>query len=342
MTPGHQVFARARDLPEDWDKLVDGNPHLGRPYLEHAEKTHPCSQRYVLFRDDTGAVDGILMWHRQEVDIFTMSGLPLKWMLSINCVSPTASVSDPGISFRASARGRIEDYFKSLPGLTVALNLDPAVLPFSGWVSLDHLPGCDMAISWHSFDDYLAGMRSPYRRRCRLALRRSRSLTPRVLQDNAQFTEEMYALYEQVHRRAAHTLEKLGRAYFAGAFGKIAVFEDGDGRPRAFAQTYRHGDTYTFGFGGIDYSTQPRYDTYLRMLLWIVEDAIGAGCRHLKLGQTAEDAKCRLGAVPAPRTLQLRHSNPIAQACFRKLGFLLAEAQNARAYHVFRLEEGPA
>lgn len=336
MIPGPRIFERVRDLPADWDRCAAGNPHLNRFFLQHAEHSHPCDQRYVVFRDPSNSIDAILVWHRQSVNLFTLAGLPLSWRVTINCVSPPASVSDPGFASAPSARARIRSYLETLPGLTVILNLDAEFAPFPAWVALPLLPGFVLPLAWKSFGEYLSGMRSSYRRRCRLALNRSLPLVPRVLEDNAaQFTGDMYRLYEQVHDRAAHKLEKLTHDYFAGKFGRIVVFEDRAGRARGFAQTYRDGDIYTFGFGGLDYSVLTRFDTYQRILLWIIEDAIKSGCRVLKLGQTAEDAKCRLGAVPIPLNLNLRHSHPLVQACFRKIAFLLAKASQARAYHVF-------
>lgn len=332
----YRQYDSIAQVPVMWDLIAANNYHLTRKYLYHAESSQPCQQRYIAFYNEFGKMNGVLLYHRQKVNLLTLAHLPWEFNVSFNCVSPPASVSDPAISITNTSKQRAVDYLSSLNGLTILLNLPADFSDFPGWVRLPLLPVSILPLRWGSFEEYILAQRSSYRRRCRQALQKGAGLIPRRLANKKDsFTSEIYSLYEQVHAHADHKIEKLSKAYFQGDHGDIIVFEDSLRKARGFVQVYKNGDEYIFGFTGMDYTVRDRYDTYFRMLLWLVEDAIRSRCSTLILGQTSEDAKGRLGAHTVQTYLMLRHSNSFIHSLLKLISPCLAPGRAIPAHHVF-------
>ena len=88
-------------------------------------------------------------------------------------------------------------------------------------------------------------------------------------------------------------------------------------RPVGFVQMIENGAELVFAFVGLDYDCNATYDIYHNLLLRMVAYAIDGGFERLELGQTAEDAKLRLGGRYRPLRMHMRHSNPLLNAVVR-------------------------
>ena len=78
----------------------------------------------------------------------------------------------------------------------------------------------------------------------------------------------------------------------------------------AFFQLLENGPELIFEFAGMDYALAPRYDAYVRVLLEIVRYGIENDFERIDFGQTAEDAKLKIGCVYEHLFVLAHHSNP--------------------------------
>lgn len=62
---------------------------------------------------------------------------------------------------------------------------------------------------------------------------------------------------------------------------------------------------------GINYALRDRYEAYHNSLFSIITTAMELGYSTVDLGQTAEVAKMRVGALPQERRMFMYHKNPL-------------------------------
>lgn len=172
--------------------------------------------------------------------------------------------------------------------------------------------------NWHSFDDYLAAMKTKFRVKARKAFTQSASI--RIEEVNLKNIDEqlpkMTALYEKVASNAAFNLgnfnletykdlkEKLGDAYILKTYwieDKIVGFISGVINKKSL-------DAH---FVGIDYQLNREHAIYQRMLYGYVEIAIEKRLNTINFGRTASEIKSSVGAVPQDLTMYLRHKKTI-------------------------------
>jgi predicted N-acyltransferase len=172
--------------------------------------------------------------------------------------------------------------------------------------------------NWHSFDDYLAAMKTKFRVKARKAFTQSASI--RIEEVNLKNIDEqlpkMTALYEKVASNAAFNLgnfnletykdlkEKLGDAYILKTYwieDKIVGFISGVINKKSL-------DAH---FVGIDYQLNREHAIYQRMLYGYVEIAIEKRLNTINFGRTASEIKSSIGAVPQDLTMYLRHKKTI-------------------------------
>lgn len=176
------------------------------------------------------------------------------------------------------------------------------------------LPFYSLPIHWRSFGEYLQAMRSSYRHQALATLRvRDRAgLLLRTVEHFDADCPQLFALYEQVMDRAPVQMERLNLRFFQGldrVFGhrSRALFIERQGEILASAILLDGPHVSTFLLAGIDYSRSREHQAYLNLVLAIVEDAISRGARLLRLGQTSDRLKARVGAEAEPRLVFLRH-----------------------------------
>ncbi|MDP3487320.1 MAG: GNAT family N-acetyltransferase [Bacillota bacterium] len=305
----------ADNLPAEWDLCVKSYPHLLRASLGVLERTNPCSQKYVAFLNQAGTIDSAMVLYRLKLNLLTYSSLSLP--VEVTMVGIPCSVAAPGYIAGEQTRAEFESYVSAVNGLVVILNSEGDLF-LPAWSQGVTLPSCRLRLSHSSFAEYLGSMRSHYRYRYRTALKKGRPLHAERLEDNGSFGDDLYALYEQVYEKSGFKLEKLPITFFQQAEADIYVF-NALGVPVGFVQLKQHAAEMQFLFGGIDYSQSSKYDTYVNMLLFIVQESIARKCKQIDFGQTAEDAKAKLGCKLHGKFMYVRHSNALLNLCLRQL-----------------------
>lgn len=323
----------AADLPPAWDALAGDNYALRRPFLAALETGNPCGQAYHLFHRPDGRLDSIVVTcvaPGLNLAMYT----PLTWRIRATLLHLPLSVTRPGYVLGSATRDEVERWVRSLFGYVVILN----------WAAAGTLAGAargamswqiSLRLRWRSFEDYLGAMRSGHRHRCRLAARRGRGLRFRFLADNAAFDERLHALYLRVNRRSRIRVETLGIDFFRAPVSRIAVCEHG-AEQLGFIQLVENGTELVFAFIGYDEARNREHDIYLNLLLFMIRYAIERGFATLEMGQTAEDAKLKLGGDSTPLSVLIRHSNPLLHRAVALLLPRIGYRPPPDAFRVFR------
>lgn len=181
-----------------------------------------------------------------------------------------------------------------------------------GFLEAPSLPTFVLPLRWRSLDAYLDSMRAGYRRQAVATLRAGEQagLTTRIEPDFASECPRLFALYGQVMDRAPVQLERLNLAFFerlAALPDSRALLLEQDGALVACAVLLRSGGLETFLLAGIDYARNRESQAYLNLVLAVVGAAIASGAGALRLGQTSEHLKTRLGGEAEARLVYLRH-----------------------------------
>jgi hypothetical protein len=321
---------QAVDLPPFWDDLVKGNVYMSRQFLQFMESVNNCNQEYGLCYQDKKPVACFVVF-KKKYDLFTFTDL-INLPVEISFIYLPLSVSEAGIKFNLD----IGDQLKTINGLKIILNTHDDE-DLSNFVKGNHLPTCVMDISWESLEEYFAALRSNYRHRCKKALKVGKSIEKRLLENTQEFSREMYGLYEQVYDNSKYKLEKLEYGFFKNDFSKIIVFEVDD-HPEAFVQLIENGDQLIFEFGGFNYQNNHRYDLYANMLLTILEYGINNKFKKIDFGQTAEDAKLKLGCYLDKKFLLISHSNRFLNFLLKRTIALISYKQKRYDFNPFRKE----
>lgn len=328
--------ARIAEMPAVWD-TVAGDSLLERRALECLETVNPCGQRYACAIGAPATPPALAVIYRHRLNLLTFGprGPRLRWPVRI--VGPPLSVATAGLAGADGVtRSALLAHLRAQPGLTLALNTEAGRLD-DDFIAGPTLPTYRLAIAWDSFADYLAALRSPYRRRVRRALARGAALTVESPADPAAFDAAWHNLYLNVYRRSRYPLECLTADYFRRYPAELAMFRTADGRPAGFAQFRRAGDRLWFLFGGLDDALRDACDTYWNLLLHLVRVGIERGCREVDFGQTAGTAKQRLGCRRVPLFMHATHRGALARRILRRLAPVLSHTPVAEeVLHVFR------
>ena len=203
---------------------------------------------------------------------------------------------------------------KDLPGEAPGA---AAALGSLGFVPMPTEPDMvlELPVTWASFDDYLASLKTRYRRSVLRVARRidGAGYTVERLPGAAveRYQDRLQALYRQVHDAARLRLARAPASYLpalariAGDRLRCTVVRRGS-ELAAFVTTLRDGDTAVGYHLGFDRRLAACLPLYPRLLHATLADALALGCRRLSLGRTALDSKARLGASPVPLTVWLR------------------------------------
>ena len=193
-------------------------------------------------------------------------------------------------------------------------NLFAAALGASGFFSVPSQPGCKLDIHWHDWPDYQGSLRAGYRRQLRLDRRAMEGVGLRFEHGSGLLPDiaTVHRLYGQVMARATLKMEVLPEHFFRllgqAASGRLhsIVGYLGD-RPVANAILLWQPPACHFLLAGLDYAALRPGHVYQNLVTEVVRTAITLGAEHLELGQTSCDFKGRLGALPTPRFIWLKH-----------------------------------
>ena len=304
----------AKDLPPEWDVLCKNNIYMSKSFMEHMEKVNYCNQSYHLFYKNGNLYTGFMMFERKfNLFIFTDKH-------KINCpmkfIYLPLSVSHPSIIFNED-KTELNAVLKKIKGIKIIINVDKEEL--DGFTKGNYLPICTLENKWKSFDEYLQSMRASYRRRINQAIKKGQDIEYEFLNNNSDFTDEMYDLYEQVFNHSQYSLEKLNADFFRNDISKILLLKINK-KVEAFIQIieYKNNDMLIFEFCGYNYDIAKDYDIYHNMLIKITEYAINNGFKYIQFGQTAYDAKLKFGAQMHRNYFLLAHSNKFLNWLIKK------------------------
>ncbi len=331
-----QVVEHAADLHPGWDTLCTSLLQR-RALLHHYEMTNPCGQRYYCLFRGGRPVAGAVVYSTVQNLLTFLGDLPSP--VALNVVGLPVSVPAAGLVGDPSWASRLlESVFAAESGFVLALNLEPDQA-IHGATSLRLLPDMVFRNRFGSLDDYGESLRSTWRRRMKRSRRRFRGVET-VRTGCSSFTPAHHALYLDVIDHATERLETLGLGFFQGLprpLELVSCFHGG--RLLGWRIVLAEGRRFTFVLGGHDYALNPRYDIYFNNLLGVLADGMACGAREIELGQTAEDAKARIGAQPVETRMLLRHGNPVVDRLLRVASPLLAYRRRPPVYRVFRKEE---
>ena len=301
-----EVFLHARQLPDEWDVICEHNYALKKDFLHYMELTNPCSQRYYLFRDQNQKIDSIFMTFKKKKHNLSMFA-KFNFYVDVTMIYVPLSIANCALILGENTKSEVEKAIKKIKGCKLILNLKEDI----GFKNVSFGLTCSNIIfdlKWTSFDDYIASLRSNYRHRYKKALTKGADITYTLLNDNSSFDDHLYSLYEQVFNSSRIQVEKLPKAFFQGDISRIIVAKK-DERSIAFIQMIENNEELVFAFVGIDYQVNQEYDLYINMLLKMVEYAIDNGFKRIDLGQTADEAKLKLGGHYQTLYAIVHHTN---------------------------------
>ena len=329
-----ETYLQATDLPDDWDNSTQDNPYLKKEFLIFLDQVDQSDKSYHLFRNKQGDIDSQFIRHRRTGYNLTMF-TRFKSSLKMNFIYMPVSVARPGLILGSETAKEALSYIKSIKGWKMILNLpENTYLPdFSKGPTC---PRCVLTLKWSSFEHYLASMRSAYRRRYLQAFKKSAPLNIYFLPDNKDFSFELYQLYEKVYERSPYKLEKLTWDFFKSERFKVIVLEK-DQQPYGFVQFLANGTELIFEFVGFNHEQNHEYDIYIRLLLEIVRYGLKNGFKTIDFGQTADEAKLKLGARYETLYAFLHHHNPIINYLAKRTSpYLGYKALDDSQFHVFK------
>jgi predicted N-acyltransferase len=168
-----------------------------------------------------------------------------------------------------------------------------------------------LEIHWRSFDDYVADMRSGYRRRVKLNLARiaDKDIRSELLDDFSHLSEQFVEQWTHLYDNATeYKREVLTRAFYDNINhlpnAKALVFYK-RGRMIAHCLLLFEGDVLRWMYVGKDGAEAE--DLYPFMLYEMVRHAIAANMRWVKLGITTYIAKTDIGAEMVPLFMYMKH-----------------------------------
>ena len=290
---------------------------------------NPLSQRYYFI--EKGGSYAFFTVYTNKMDLFTFGRARL--MMKIQTVAFPCSLSCGG--YITNDLQFMLGYIKTIRGCKLVLNL-PEPASIKGMSRGETLPTCKLTLlPCHTDTEaYLNSLRSPYRRRINLAVKKCGDITVRQINDGSI---NIHPLYLQTFSRSDYKLEQLEQVFFDRVEGDRLVFMK-NGEPAGFVLLKQNGSELVFMLCGMDY----RYETadlYYYMLLRIVDYAIAHGCSTIDFGQTSEKTKLKFGAVLEKRFFCAHHSNPLLNLAAMAGKHILEYKYSFPEFHVFKGEK---
>ncbi len=323
-----EIFRVLRKSPAVRKELGEELPYpFSEEMLTLLKKGNPLPQRYYFI--ESGDRFAFFTVYDNRMDLFTFGRARL--FMNIQTIAFPCSLSSGG--YITNDPGFMLGFIKSIKGCKLVLNV-PERIKVKGMSCGETLPTCILTIpdGVKNIGGYINCLRSPYRRRLNLALKRCGDVDMELIKDGSC---NIYPLYLQTFERSDYKLEQLGSEFFDRVEGDRLVFSR-DGSPIGFVLLKKNGNELIFLLCGMDYE----YDTadlYYMMLLKIVEYAIENGCRTIDLGQTSEKTKLRFGAVLEKRYFYAHHTNPFLNLFAVAGRHLLEYKYDFPTYNVFKV-----
>ena len=334
------------DPKEMFDYLSDTpvRKRLSNPFtlemLTLLKESNPFKQTYYYI--EQGESYAFFFLYESRMNIMTLG--KSEWMMNVATIGFPCSFSNGG--YITNDLSFLLSYCKRLKGGKLILNVESPV-KMKGMGYGETLPTCvlDLRANHTSLDEYVNSLRSPYRRRIRLALKRCSEiemLHEELTKEKNDIPEhDLYPLYLNTYNKSEYKLECLTKEFFDKCEGHRIVFLK-ENKPVGFVLLHEDSEKLSFLFCGMDYeafeekNSVTNADLYFCMLLHIVEYAIERGCKTIDFGQTSELTKMKFGAHLEKRYFYAQHTNPFLNL-FAILGKGLLEYKyNFPDFNVFR------
>ena len=325
----HTVLA----IPDEWDNLATCF-YQKKQFLLHSQNWNRCNQRYYLAYEDNRLVAGAVVY-TLKLNLFTYSKFTLRVKMQITGIP--CSVSCQGlIGNNQYAYELLEHIFSVEKGLCLALNLENTTGISRRIVVGKTVPAIVLKNNFSDWEEYLNKIRSDYRHRLRLVEEKSKDLK---FQRGTclRFNEKMYYQYLQVFDKSEAKLERLNLNFFKFLPDEfcLTTITIKDNLLGWFITLYADQKLYFF-LGGLDYSLNEEYATYLRLLEEIIQLGIKLNVESIDLGQTAEEPKMRLGGENHKLYLAAFHKNLAVRLFLRSTIKLLEYKNKIPTHHVFK------
>lgn len=321
-------------ISDHFDEIADYvNDILQYPFerglLNLLKEENKLHQTYVYIqKNDAYAFFTI---YENKMNIFTFGNL--KCFLKLKVIGYPCSLSCCG--FLTNDEEMMFDYIKKIKGAKLILNIGnisdcPSVRQMTVG---ETLPTCILDRHLESIEEYMAHLRSPYRRRIQKAAAACRDLTVKTVND---CSVDIYRLYLNTYQKSDYKLEKLEKGFFDRIDAVRLVFFQ-DSVPAGFVLLKQNRKKLIFMLCGMDYDYNTA-DLYYYMLYHIVYFGISHGCSAIDFGQTSEDTKMRFGARLEKKYFYAHHSNRLLNTAARLGKKLLEYNYDFPNYRAFKDE----
>lgn len=316
-------------------EIAEANRELFK-LLEFLETANPCAQEYRLFKGV------IIISYTAHWTFFKLGRFRIK--RSFRMIGLPASLPEPGYLAGSDAESQIaaakivKEAADGLKGMTVVLNA-PQYMPGG-------LPGPESYAfinRFSNFEEYLASLRSPYRRKLKAFLNKGRELAYCKL-NKGEFTRGHYKLYLDVCRRSPFVFRILPMEYFRECDSEIFEVRYKNAL-LGFVQLLGIKDSLYFMYVGFrktedDDETAPISSValYYNMLLFIIRHGIQNGYKRIVFGQTSGESKRCVGCFAEPKYMYFTSSNKLVKLFFKVFGRLFAFRQTQAPRAVFKAE----
>lgn len=279
-----------------------------RGLLNLLKEENRLPQTYVYLQK--GSAYAFFTIYENKMNIFTFG--KLKCFLKLKVIGYPCSLSNCG--FITNDEEMTFDYIKKIKGAKLVLNVGkisdcPSVKQMTVG---ETLPTCILDRHLDSIEDYMAHLRSPYRRRLKKSFAACKDLTVKTANDGSI---DIYRLYLNTYEKSDYKLEKLEKGFFDRVDAVRLVFFQG-ADPVGFVLLKQNCEKLIFMLCGMDYDYNTA-DLYYYMLYHIVCYAISHGCSAIDFGQTSENTKLRFGARLEKKYFYAHHSNRILNTVAR-------------------------
>lgn len=313
---------RSMDRPSQWNHTLKQNLWLDVDELSFDDQWN--EEFYYVMHNAYQCFE-----FKRPINILTFG--KIKWMIPLTMIALPVSID--GCGYEGSLEALIKDY-RLRKGLFLLLNIpDKTAVPKDTPIGAT-LGTCIFHNRFVNFDSYMKTLRSHYRRRIQVALKKSSSLTIKKI-DPSEFDQELYETYLQVLKRSKYPLETLPIEYFQKIRDEIYVFFEGE-RKIAFVAIKNKANKMYFLFGGMLYEKLKGYDLYYSMLIFILKQGIERGVEEISFGQTAESSKGRLGCIIDNRYMSLVTKHPLLNRFFQLVMPMFEYRQPEISYSVFK------
>lgn len=266
--------------------------------------------------------------YKNRMNLFTFG--KLKCFYPLQVIGYPCSLSNCG--YVTNNPAFLFSFIKTIKGAKLVLNVEERT-EINGMTIGETLPTCIFSNRVATIQDYLDSLRSQYRRRINLAVKRCSHIK---MQEEKGAVTDVYPLYLNTYHKSAYKLEKLERGFFERADAVKMIFTDAEA-VRGFVMLKADGNRLIFMLCGMDYNFETT-DLYYYMIYHIISYAIAHKFREVDLGQTSEETKMKFGACLEQRYFYAHHTNPLLNGAVKLGKSLLEYHYQFPRYRVFKEE----